>query len=285
MRPAGLANDDGHHFAAKVEGNLVYLDIVRRREFLMQLLILENRAVENVLEPGLEMAIEECQFQYTVVLFECNVAMLFQNDAIHRQRAGFVCTQDVHCAEVLDRVEPLDDHFLARHQERALGQAYTHYHRKHLGREPYGYRQREQERFAPVVLGKSVDQEDRRHHHAHEVKHQPGEIRYTPIESGRWRSLRDSAHHAAEVGLTAGLDDHSAGRTALDTRAEKTDVPQFQRRFSSNIVGSVKLLYRKSLPRQARLHQEQVPATKQANVRGYHVTRRKPDDVTRHQIG
>ena len=35
----------------------------------MQLFILENSAVENVLEPGLEMAIEECQFQYTVVVF------------------------------------------------------------------------------------------------------------------------------------------------------------------------------------------------------------------------
>jgi hypothetical protein len=42
----------------------------------MQLFILENGAVENVLESGLEMAIEESQFQYSVIVFQRNVAML-----------------------------------------------------------------------------------------------------------------------------------------------------------------------------------------------------------------
>src|SRR5208337_692138 len=285
MRPAGLVNDDGHHFATEVEGNLVYLDIVRSRQLLMQFLILQNRAVENVFEPGLEMAIEKCQFQYAVVVFQFDVAMLLQNNAIHRQRSGFVCAKHIHRTEVLDRVEPLDNHFLARHQKRALGQAYTHNHWKHLGRESYGYGQREQECLAPVVLGKSIDQEDRRHHHAHEVKHQPGEIRQALIESRRWRTLRDCARHAAEVGLAAGLDDRSTRGTAFDTRAEKTDVPQFQRWPAGNLVRRIKLLYRKRLPRQARLRQEQVPATEQTNVRGYHVTRREPDHVTRYQFG
>src|ERR1700678_2894095 len=211
--------------------------------------------------------------------------MLLQNNAIHRQRSGFVSAQDVHRTEVLDRVEAFDNHFLARHEERALGQAYTHNHRKHFRRESYSYRQGEQERLAPIVLGKSIDEKDRRHHHAHEVKHQPGEVRYTLIESGRWRPLRDSARHAAEVGLAASLHDRSTRRTALDTRAEKADVTQFQRWLAGNLVRRIKLLYRKRLPRQARLREKQVPATKQTNVRGYHVTRREPDHITRYQFG
>src|ERR1700678_591763 len=135
MSTAWFADDDGHHLAAGVKGNLVDLDVIRRRELLMQLFILKNGPVENVLESGLEMTIKKRQFQYAVVFFECNVAMLFQNYAIHREGAGLVRTEDIHRTEVLDRVEPLDDHFFARHQECTLGQAHADDHGEHFGRE------------------------------------------------------------------------------------------------------------------------------------------------------
>ena len=141
----------------------------------MNLLMLEDGPIQDVFEPGLKVAIEERQLQDPLVFLQRHIAVLFEDDAVHGQRAGLVGAQHVHRAEVLDRVEALDDHLLARHQHRALGQAHAHDHRKHLRREPNRDREREQKRFAPSVLAETVDQEHQRHHHRHELEHQPGE--------------------------------------------------------------------------------------------------------------
>jgi len=58
-------------------------------------------------------AVEEGELQYTEASLPNDITVLFKEDAVHRQSAGLVGAQDVHRAEVLDRVEPLDDHLLA----------------------------------------------------------------------------------------------------------------------------------------------------------------------------
>ncbi len=91
----------------------------------------------------------------------------------------------VHAAEILDGVEPLDDHLLAAHGERALGEADGDDHGQHLGREAHGHGQREEEGALPIVLGESVDEENQRHHHGHELDHEPGEAVEALVEAGR----------------------------------------------------------------------------------------------------
>ena len=148
----------------------------------------QHRAVQHVLQAGLEVAVQVRQREHAVVLLQHHVAVPLQDHVVHRQRAGLVGAQHVHRAEVLDGVDPLDDHLLAAHGHRALRQADRHDHRQHLGRQPHGHREREEERLAPVALGEPVDDEDQRHHHQHEAQHQPREPGDALVE-GRLRRL------------------------------------------------------------------------------------------------
>ena len=151
----------------------------------MQLRVLEDRPVQHVLQAGLEVAVEVGGAQHVVVFLQTTSQCFSRMTWSMRQRAGLVGAEDIHRAEVLDGVEPLDDDLLARHRERALGQADRHDHRQHLRRQADRHRHGEEERLAPVPLGEPVDDEDQRHHDEHEADHQPGELRDAPVEAGR----------------------------------------------------------------------------------------------------
>jgi hypothetical protein len=155
------------------------------------LFVRQNRAVEDVLEPGLKVAVEVGQHQDVVVLVELNIAVLFQHHAIHGQRSSLVRAQNVHGAEVLDGVQALDDDLLLRHRDGALGKAHRHDHGQHFRRHAHGHGQREEEGFVPVVPGEAVDEENQRNHHDHESDHQPGEAADALVEAGanRWPTM------------------------------------------------------------------------------------------------
>src|SRR5215471_19850725 len=190
-------NHHGHHLAAKIEGNLVHLGILRNGEVAMNLLMLQDGAVENVFQSGLKVTIEEGEFQYTETWLPNDITVLFKKDAVHRQRAGFVGTEDVHRAEVLDRVQPLDDHLLARHQQGALGEAHTYDHREHFRCKPNRNREGEQERFAPIMLAEAIDEKNQRHHNRHEPKHEPSKPGYALIEASWCWSFQEGVGHGS----------------------------------------------------------------------------------------
>src|SRR6266481_503826 len=75
----------------------------------MKLLMLKNGPVENVLQTGLEVAIEERKFKDSIIVSQGNIIVMLQDHVVHRKGAGFVGAQHVHGAKVLDRIEPLDD--------------------------------------------------------------------------------------------------------------------------------------------------------------------------------
>ena len=118
----------------------------------MQLRVFQHGAIEDIFQAGLKMADDISIAQDLFAFFLMNVAVQLQNDVIHRQRAGLVRAKHVHRAEVLNRVEPLDDDLLARHRHRALGQADRHNHRQHFRRESDGDRHRKEKCFAPIVF-------------------------------------------------------------------------------------------------------------------------------------
>ena len=101
----------------------------------MQFRVFQHGAIEDVFQAGLKMADEICVAQDLFAFFFDDVAMQLENDVVHRQRAGLVGAEHVHRAEVLNRVEPLDDDLLARHRHRAFGQADRDNHRQHFRRE------------------------------------------------------------------------------------------------------------------------------------------------------
>ena len=58
-----------------------------------------------------------------------------------------VGAQDIHRPEVLDRIEALDDHPLARHRDGPLRQIDGHDHRQHFGCQADGDGEREHQRL------------------------------------------------------------------------------------------------------------------------------------------
>ena len=184
---AGLILDHHRHPAPhEVEGDLVDLAVLLvRLQALFQLLMVEDRLVEQVLQAGLVVAVQVAVMQHLLAGIAVRIQVLFEHDLALGDGAGLVGAQHVHRPEVLDGVQAFDDHLLARHREGALGQVDRHDHGQHLGGQPDGHRQGKQERFQPVVLAQAVDQEDRRNHHRDEADHQPGELVDALVEAGQ----------------------------------------------------------------------------------------------------
>ena len=79
----------------------------------MQVRVFQNGAIEDIFQAALKMADDISLAQDLFAFFLMNVAVQFENDAIHRQRAGLVRAKHIHRSEVLNRVQPLDDDLLA----------------------------------------------------------------------------------------------------------------------------------------------------------------------------
>ncbi len=174
-----------HHFAREVERNLIDLRVIGQREMRLKFGMVENGPVHQVFQSGLEMAVEVSHRQHVFIVFEHDVAVLFKDDAVHGQRAGLVGAKHVHGAEVLDRVQALDDDPLARHGHGAFGQADRHDHRQHFRGQPDRHRQSEFQGIHPAALRGPIDDEHQRHHHDHKPDHQPGELADAAVEGGR----------------------------------------------------------------------------------------------------
>jgi hypothetical protein len=76
-----------------------------------------------------------------------------------RERAGLVCAQDGHAAQVLDGRQALDEHAAAAQRPRSLGQVERDDRRQELGRQADRKRDREQERIEERPLQGEVDRE------------------------------------------------------------------------------------------------------------------------------
>ncbi len=212
----GILHQYGHHAPGEVERDLVQLLVLLDHGLPVEVGAIQDRPVEQVLEAGLEVADQVAVQKHFLGFLSGHVAMPLEDDAILGERAGFVGAQHVHAPEVLNGVEPLDDHFLAAHGERALGEADRDDHGQHLRREAHGHGHREEKGALPIVLGEPVDEEHQRHHHRHEPDHEPGEAAEALIEAGGRRLFRDGAGHAAEIGVDPGGDHDCGGRAAFD---------------------------------------------------------------------
>jgi hypothetical protein len=244
----------------------------------------EDRLIERALEPGLEVADQHRVDEHAVALLALHIAVPLEDDRVHRERPRLVRTQDVHGAEVLNRIEALDDHALARHRHGPFGETHGHDHGQHLGREPNRHRQGEEERAVPIVLRQAVDQEDDWHHDGDEPDHQPREAVDPAVERRLGRGLRDAARHGAEQGPAAGLDDDGLGRSGLHTRAQEAQVRPLEWGLIGHTGQRVPFLHRQRLAGEARLADEEVLGAEEAHIRGDHVPGGEQDDVPRDDL-
>ena len=249
--------------------------------------MLQHRHVEQVLQAGLVEAVEVGVLEHVLGFVAEDVDVALQDDLVLGQRAGLVGAQHVHRAEVLDRVQALDDDLLARHGERALGQVDRDDHRQHLGRQAHGDRHREQERLEPVALGEAVDEEHERHHHQHEADDQPDEALHAACRSSVSCALARHVWPRCRRSRCA-CPSSPPPRVAVPLT---TLVPMKARFSSSSAVfitslgdGRRELLDRQRFARERGLVHEEVARREHAHVRRDHVARRELDDVAGHDV-
>ena len=162
--------------------------------------------------------------------------MALQDDPVLRQRAGLVGAEDVHGPEVLDRIEALDDHLLARHRQGALGQVDRHDHRQHLGRQPDrdGHGERNASIQSPLV--RPLMRKTSGHHDQHEADHQPGEAVDALVEAGQRPLGRRSRRRATQSRFARPCAPRRAvARAAHDVGAHEADVLELQRRSARRV--------------------------------------------------
>ncbi len=280
----------GHHHrhATPVEVKRNLIDLLERRANLqvaVHLNVLEHRHIQQVFQAGLVVAVEVGHFQHVIRLFAPHVHMARQENLVLRQGAGLVGAQHVHSAEVLDRVQALDNDLLARQKHRALGQRGGDDHRQHFRGQAHGNRQREQQRLGPVALGKAVDEQHQRCHHEHETDQQPADFVDAMLErGGRTVSGGHALRQRAEIGAVAGGQHNRCRRTGHHVGAHEQDIFQVQRVTRLAVVLVDELLHRHRFAGHRRLADKQVLGAEHAAVGGNHVTGRQHDQITRHQL-
>src|SRR5450830_1910115 len=277
--------NDRHPAPFKVEWNLVDLaEALVYLQLLVEFDMFEDCDIEQVLETGLVETVQISIFKDSLRVGAPDIKMALEDNTILRERAGLVRAQHVHCPEVLDRVEALDDDLLLRHRHGTLGQIDRHDHRQHLWRESHRHGDREQQRLEPIALGQAVDHEHKRGHHHDETEHQPGKPGDALVEAREYALLGDRARHLTKSRLAASEHDDPGADAADDSTAHEADVRQIERRLRGPDVGSSDLLERHRLAGQRRLVDEEVVRCNQPDVGGNHVAGRQQHDIAGHEL-
>ena len=247
-------HDDRHDPAREVERDLVDLADAGGGYRLVR----QDGLVEQVLEPGLVVRVVVGVFQYALVLLADHVAVLLQDDAVLGERAGLVRAEHVHGAEVLDRVEALDDHLLPRHRDRADGERPRDDHRQHLGGEAHGDGEREEECLLPIVLGDPVEDEYDHRHHGHEAQQEQADAADALLEARERAPLEQALGDRPQVGRLSRIDDQGGRGAADHVGPEEGRVGQLQGVEGRPEHGSCRLLDGQRLTGQRGLRDEQV---------------------------
>ena len=138
----------------------------------------------------------------------------FENDPVLRQRAGLVGAQHIHRAEILDRVEALDDDLLARHRHAPLARLTVTIIGSISGVRPTATARAKSSASSQSPLVRPLIRNTSGHHHQHEPDHQPGE-RLTPLSKlVGTRSPAIASASCAEIGPAAREHDDRRRRAA-----------------------------------------------------------------------
>ena len=274
-------DDDRHSPPVEVERDLVTLEIpVGELLRFDQVLMLQDRLVEQVLQSGLEMAVEEGVFEDPFVLLAGDVQVHQKRHLVLGQRPGLVGAEDVHRAEVLDRAQLLDDDLAAGHRHGPAGEGGRDDHRQHLGSQPDRDGDGEEEGRDPAPLGQPVDDEDQRDHHQREADQQPANAVDAPIETGLGPFAHEVPGQSSQISTRARGDDDRLGGAADHVGSHEAGVGQFERTLGCRTPAPIGgLLDGQRLAGQDRLADEQVLGRDEDQVGRDHVAGGQVDDV------
>ena len=286
---ASVLHHDAHAPALKIKGNLIHLrvslfQIFQLRIFVHQCLSsLDDRPVQQVPKARLVPAVQKRVAQDPVVLLSVHIQMTLQYNLILSQGPGLVCTQDVHGAQVLDRVQLLHNDLMAAHGYSAPGQAGSHDHRKHLRRQADGDGNGKENRVQPVSLHKAVQQQNHRHHEQHQPHQQPGHGIHPLFKGGLCLFFRKPPRHASQDRAVSHCGHDASGAPADHTASRKGQAALLKRR-NLPAVRKPRLLHRLALPGQGRLADEEILRLQDPQIRRDHIARRQVDHVPHHEL-
>ena len=278
----GGADDDRHDAPLEIEGNLIDLGIAWDVD--MCLGVQQDRPVQDILEPGLKVAVQVSQREDGIALLQNDIAVLLQNHLVHGECARLVGAQHIHRPQILDRVQAFDDHLLAADLQGPFGQADRHDHRQHLGRQSDRHCHCKEEGLRPLSLSQSIDQEYQRDHHQNESQHEPGEPRDSLIKGRGSRVLGQDLSHATQIGLGSGGDHDRGGCAAFDARPQIRNAGQLQWCDGGGRFLDIVLFNGQALSSEWPLSDEQILRRDDADITRNHVPRRQLDHVTWHEL-
>ena len=274
-----VAHNNAHAAALEVKRDFVHLLEAGNQLIRAKLtLFVDDSNVNQVLEARLEVAVQERVAQHAVVRLAVYVQVIFQHHLVLRERTSLVRAEDVHCAEVLNRVQVLDDDLLAAHGHGALRQRGGHNHRQHFRRQTDGNRNGEQPRLNPVAVAQTVDEQHNRHHQEHEANQHPRNAVDTLLKGGLRRLDVQRLCHCAEHRVMPDGEDDRRCAAADDRAAHERQIAAFGQ-AANRLADCAGLLHRLTFPSQAGLAEEQVLRAEDAHVRREHVARRQRHDV------
>ncbi|MFT4197206.1 MAG: hypothetical protein QM601_04740 [Pseudoxanthomonas sp.] len=242
-----------------------------------------HRLVQRVADAGLQAGVVHRQAQHLRRRPALRIDSAVQLDHAVGQGAGLVGAQHVHAAEVLDRVEALDDHPFARHRPRAVREGDRQDRRQQLRRQPHRQRGGEQQGVDGRPVQEQVDRQHRHHHAEHQPHQQGAEAVQAALELGFRRAQPQPVGDAAEHAGAAGVDHHRPRAAAAQRGAhEHAVVARGQCRIGRAFAGP--LLHRQRLAGQDRLVDEAVACLQYPRIGRHQVAGRKLDDVPRHHL-
>ena len=216
--------------------------------------------------------------------------MALQDNLVLGEGAGLVGAQHVHGAQVLDGVDVLNDHVLARHVGGAAGQAGGHYNGQHLRGDAHRDGDGEQQRIQPVALGNAVHHKDDGAHDQHERHQYARHRRHADVEAGARGLDLQGAGDLAQIGVLAGAQHHGGSRSALHGGAGERDVgavvdgDRGPAAVVFDLDGFGRLLHGLALAGERRLGHKQVLGGDDAHIGRDHVAGGEFHDVAGHHV-
>ena len=277
---AAALDDDGETPPLEVERDLVDLPVLVANDPAA----LENRRVQRTLDARLMGAIDTGQGQRPLRDLAKRVEGPIKHHVTAREGARLVAAEDVHAAEVLDRLEVLDDHLLARHVGGAAGEGDGADHGQEFGGQAHRQCHREEQRLEKRVMQQRTAEQDEQHEEEHRARDEERELPSAALELGLGRPRRQARGNVAERGRRPRRDDQRRRRPAHDRRAKKDDVAGIRRLMRRGLEVDGVLLSRHRLARQGRLLDVEVSRLEEARVGRHTISRHQPDDVTGNQV-
>ena len=141
-------------FTGIIKRNLVRFLILRKQSCIIRTaprhcLARKNGIINGIADTRMIHTVQKGKIQHPCAFVPQHIHVVFQQNALIRQRSRFIHTKHIHTAKALHGVDILDDGLLTAHAQAAPRKAGGNYHRQHFRHQPYRNGKRKRKGFQP----------------------------------------------------------------------------------------------------------------------------------------